>query len=126
MAIALERAGPDERLMEPRVVSSLLVGALLRRADSQGGFGAVLAKGDPTAGAVLVILLERGTGPRCFERLLQPDGRYGWEESRQQPTDAEDLRDFLARRRKFDPDLWVVELDIASAERFAAEMKSLG
>jgi hypothetical protein len=112
--------------MEPRVVSSLLVGALLRLAESQGGFGAILAKGDPTAGSVLVILLERGAGPRCYERLLHPDGSYGWEESRQQPADEQALRDFLARRRQFDPDLWIVELDIASAERFAAEMKSVG
>jgi len=112
--------------MEPRVVSSLLVGALLRRAESQGGFGAILAKGDPTAGSVLVILLERGAGPRCYERLLQPDGSYAWEESRQQPADEQELRDFLARRRRFDRDLWIVELDIASAERFAAEMKSVG
>jgi hypothetical protein len=112
--------------VQPRVVSSVLVGALLRRAESEGGFGMVMAKGDPTAGSVLVILLERGANPRCYERLLQPDGRYAWEESRQQPVDAQALRDFLARRRHYDPDLWIVELDIASAERFAAEMNSFG
>ena len=112
--------------MKPRVASSILVGALLRSTESQGGFGAVIAKGDPTAGAVLVILLERGGGPRCYERFLQPDGDYAWEESRRQPAEGADLGDFLARRRAVDPDLWIVELDIASAERFAAEMKSLG
>ena len=35
-------------------------GALLRRAEAEGGFGAVLAKGDPTAGAIAVILAEKG------------------------------------------------------------------
>ena len=112
--------------MEPRVTSALLVGALIRLTEADGGFGTVLAKGDPTSGAVLVILVERGTGARCYERLLQPDGRYSWEEARRQPADAQALSDFLARRRGVDPDLWIVELDIASAERFAAEMKSLG
>ena len=112
--------------MEPRVASSLLVGALIRLTEADGGFGTVLAKGDPTAGAVLVILVERGAGARCYERLLQPDGHYTWEEARQQPADAQALSDFLARRRRVDPDLWIIELDIASAERFAAEMKSLG
>ena len=111
--------------MEPRVASSVLVGALIRRTESQGGFGAVLAKGDPNSGAILVVLVERGAGARCYERLLQPDGRYGWEESPRQP-DAGELNAFLDRRRGFDPDLWILELDIASAERFAAEMKSLG
>jgi hypothetical protein len=36
------------------------------------------------------------------------------------------LQDLIARRRRFDPDLWLIELDIASAERFAAEMNSIG
>jgi hypothetical protein len=112
--------------MQPRLASSVLVGALLRLAESEGGFGMVIAKGDPTAGSILVILLERGAQPRCYERLLHPDGNYAWEETRQQPPDAEALREFLARRRQYDPDLWIIELDIASAERFAAEMNSFG
>ena len=38
----------------------------------------------------------------------------------------EEFKTFLERRRKFDPDLWILELDIASAERFAAEMNAVG
>ncbi len=67
--------------MEPRIAASVLAGGLIRKAESEGGFGAVLAKGDPTAGSILVILLEKGVNPRLFERLLQPDGRYAWHES---------------------------------------------
>jgi hypothetical protein len=108
--------------MQPRLASSILVGALLRRAEAEGGFGMVLAKGDPTAGAIAVILAERGANPRFFERLLQPDGRYAWQESAQRG----DLPALIERRRRFDPDLWLIELDVASTERFAAEMNSLG
>ena len=113
-------------MMQPRLASSVLVGALLRRAEGEGGFGAVLAKGDPTAGAVAVILIEKGGNPRFFERLLQPDGRYAWQESRQVIENEREFKAFLERRRNFDPDLWILELDIASAERFAAEMNSVG
>ena len=38
----------------------------------------------------------------------------------------EQFQRFLERRRKYDPDLWILELDIASAERFAAEMNAVG
>ena len=31
----------------------------------------------------------------------------------------------IIRQRQFDPDLWVIELDIADAERFAAEILSM-
>ena len=112
--------------MEPRLASSLLVTALLRRAEAEGGFGTVIAKGDATAGAIAVILTERGANPRLLERMLQPDGRYGWHESSRGTGDGEDLGPILDRRRRFDPDLWIVELDIVSPERFAAEMNSVG
>ena len=36
--------------MAPRLASSVLVSALVRRAQDEGGFAAVLAKGDPTVG----------------------------------------------------------------------------
>ncbi len=101
-----------------------MVGALLRLADSQGGFGTVIARGDERAGSILVLLVERGRPALSLERVLQPSGRYTWGESLLDGTEAE-LDALLARRRRFDPDLWVVELDIASAERFAAEMKQL-
>ncbi len=113
--------------MTPRLATSVLVGALLRRAEQQGGFGAVLAKGDATAGSILVILLEKGGNPRILERVLQGDDLYSWAT----PTtrlqgEAAEVPDFIARRRRFDPDLWVLELDIPSAERFADEMNAIG
>ena len=113
--------------MQARIASSVLVSALIRLAESAGGFGSVLAKGDPSAGAVAVLLVERGENPRLFERLLRPDGTYGWLESTQPSLGKPgELTALIERRRRFDPDLWLIELDIASTERFAAEMNLIG
>ena len=91
-------------------------------AEGEGGFGAVLAKGDAEAGSVLVMLTERGANSTLYERVLQPGGAYAWA----QVVDNEDeVPQFVARRRRYDPDLWVLELDIPSRERFAAEMNAL-
>ena len=109
-----------------RLTSTVLATALLRRAEQQGGFGTVLAKGDPTAGAIAVILAEKGRKACFLERLLQADGSYSWQASRQEVENEQDFKSFLERRRKSDPDLWILELDIASAERFAAEMNAAG
>ena len=109
-----------------RLASSVLVAALLRRAQDEGGNGAVLAKGDATAGSVTVILAEKGRKACFVERLLRPDGTYAWEQSRQRVENEEEFKEFLERRRKYDPDIWILELDIASAERFAAEMNAVG
>ena len=106
----------------PRLTSQVLVSSLIRRAEAAGGFGAVLARGDATAGAVLLILAERGTRNRLLERLLQPDGHYAWQDSGPSAADESEFAAWLARRRRTDPDLWLVELDVADAEGFAAAM----
>lgn len=112
--------------MSARLASSVLISALLRRAQDEGGFGAVLAKGDPTAGAIAIILAEKGVRIGLLERLLQSDGSYAWRRSGPASGDEEDFRAFLERRRKYDRDLWIVELDVASADRFGAEMNAAG
>ena len=112
-------------MSEPRLASSVLVSALVRRAESLGGFAAVLAKGDATAGSIVLILSERGRKAGILERVLQAGGHYLWQDIASQVTDNEqEISDLVQRRRRFDPDLWVVELDIPSPERFAAEMNS--
>ena len=108
--------------MSARLSASVVVSALIRKAEAEGGFGAVLAKGDAEAGSILVLLTERSANSRLYERVLRPDGAYSWT---QVIENAEEVPQFVARRRRYDPDLWVLELDIASQERFAAEMNAL-
>ena len=108
--------------MRARLASGLIVNALIRRVNAEGGSAMVLAKGEAEAGAILVLTLERGANPGFFERGIGPDGKPAL--VRSGPSVFEDsgaVSDYWQRRRSRDPDLWVVELDIASAERFAAE-----
>lgn len=72
----------------------------------------MLARGDATAGAILLILVERGVTRRVVERGLNPDGSHGWLVAGPAAIeDADTLSEYIARRRRNDPDLWVVELD---------------
>lgn len=99
-------------MSEARPAAGLLVSALLRRVAAAGGSGAVLARGDPTAGAILLVIAERGVTQRLLDRALSPDGSYAWVASGPGTLDdSAALSDYLARRRRNDPDLWVVELD---------------
>lgn len=111
--------------MTARLATSVHATALMRRAESQGGFAAVIAKGDSTAGAILVILTERGRNPRFLERILQANGAYSWQYVGGLTVEnSSEAQKFLDRRRKNDPDLWLIELDVPSTERFAAEMNA--
>ncbi len=108
--------------MTPRVASGVLASALVRRVNGEGGHAVVLAKGDATSGSILLVCAERGRFLSLRERLLGIDGRYGWQDvTPQKLEETADFKEYLARRRARDPDLWVIELDIPNAERFAAE-----
>lgn len=112
--------------MSPRVAAGLLVSALVRAVERAEGHAMVLAKGDVTAGAILLVTADRGRSTGIYERTLAADGRYAW--TRAGPAAVDDpaaLAEWTARRRRADPDLWVVELDhpdpIPLAEAMTAE-----
>jgi hypothetical protein len=105
--------------MTPRLTSAMLVSAFIRRVSNEGGNAVVLAKGDATAGAILLICMEKGIVQSVRERVLDSVGTYAW--TPVGPADPNALADYLDRRRIRDTDLWLIELDIANAERFAAE-----
>jgi hypothetical protein len=110
-----------------RLASGVMVSALIRATEQAGGSAMVLAKGDATAGGILLLTIERGANPRFFERGLGPDGQAALIASGPSEISGDaEATDYWRRRRTRDSDLWVIELDIASAERFAAETMGLG
>ena len=110
-----------------RLTSAVLVSALVRRVNQEGGSAMVLARGDETAGAILLLTYERGTNPRFLERGIGPDGSPALLPSGPaEVADEGEVAAYWRRRRSRDSDLWVIELDIAGAERFAAETIGTG
>lgn len=110
--------------MSARTTSQILVSALIRAVEAAGGSGMVLARGDATAGAILLAIAERGETRRLLERALDPmTSAYRWIECGPKAIDEPGaLGDYIDRRRRSDPDIWVVELDSADAEAIAADM----
>lgn len=108
--------------MAPRLPSKLLVSALMRRVEQAGGFATVLARGEEWGGVILIQAFEKGQFTGLFERMFDLDGVPRLTPCGPPPSSPPDaLASYLDRRRATDSDLWIIELDIAEAERFAAE-----
>ena len=92
---------------------------LIRAVQAAGGFAAVLNKGEREAGTILVVLAEKGGNARLFERVPDAQGGRIWTATRAQDTENPfEFGEYLDRRGARDPDLWIIELDIADGERF--------
>ncbi len=109
-----------------RLKSRFLVDLLLRRAEAAGGFAAILAHGDDASGIILVQCSDRGVPGVLLERRFGADGHYIWEAvGPTDPNDGESRKNYQDRRRNADPDLWIIELDIANAPQLVAEWAAL-
>lgn len=105
--------------MDARLPAHLEVSSLIRSVNGAGGFATVLSKGDREAGTILVVIVQNGANARVYERMPTLDGTRQWHCSfREVPGKRQEFSDYLHRRGDQDPDLWIVELDIAEGERF--------
>jgi hypothetical protein len=86
-----------------------------------------MRKGDEERGSLLLFVSSRGVHVAALERVANLDGSYRWQRvGPAESASSAEIEDFLARRARFDEDLWAVELDIADAERFIAETTLTG
>lgn len=99
-----------------RVTADLWVSALLRRVFSAGGFAAVAKRGAMEAGAVFVLARGRlgetalfGPAPQTSYDSAKPDERHFTLIGEGEEPDALEAR--LEREKRFDPDIWVVEIE---------------
>ncbi len=96
--------------MIPRLTADFWVRAYLARLEQAGIPAFVTAKGDATAGAVLVKVASLDGQACAYQRSfdLTSDSRV-WvvlNDGDEKTVDAA-----IARQRGFDPDLWVIELE---------------
>jgi hypothetical protein len=113
--------------MAERLPAHIEASGFLRGAEQAGGYGTIVRKGDPDRGALILVVASRGRHFGCLERTLSSDGSYRWKLVGPGPGDGtETIADWSQKRVNFDSDLWLIELDIPSPERFIAETTSQG
>ena len=112
-----------------RLKSSIWVSAYVRRCDIEGAFAAVRRRGAEEAGAIFIKLNRLdGTGT-----LYGPAPQAMFEESRpadrlftalaggNAPAPDADLEARLVKELKFDPDVWIVEVEDRRGRHFLDE-----
>lgn len=105
-----------------RLPTALWVSGLMRRVEAAGGFATILHKGEENQGAVLIVTREKDGSEQVFSRVLGPDGRRSWAVmARTEDAALDKVTQYIVAQRRYDPDLWVIELDIAQAQQLIAD-----
>jgi hypothetical protein len=109
--------------MEARVKTGIWVGAFVRRVGLDGTPILVARRGDADAGLVL-IKVNRLEEPGCvvYSPSRDLDGNRIWRMATgPAPVPEADADTYIARQTKFDPDLWVLEIEDRAGRHFLDE-----
>ncbi len=105
-------------MSEPRLKSEIRVAALLRRASSAGAFATIVRRGDKDAGAIAVKVYESAGRARLYVEARDENGAAVWraplgDEASEAAADA-----YLEKERRFDADLWIIEIEDREGRTF--------
>lgn len=116
-------------MIEPRLAASVRIEALKRLTAAAGGFATIITRGDPVSGSILIARNVRGQDEAMFESFTgldeKPDWQAVWTDDSATVAAKGSMAEYIGRRRARDPDLWIIELDIASRAQFDAIIAAL-
>ena len=113
--------------MNGRLPAKLEVDALVRAVQGEGGFASILHQGDPDSGTISLLVTQRGEPHAMLDRRMAADFTYRWREAASPAAEPGfNWRAWIENQSRIDPDCWLIELDVADAQRFIAETTASG
>ncbi|PHR94335.1 MAG: hypothetical protein COA69_01700 [Robiginitomaculum sp.] len=99
--------------------TSIWASALLRRAEVGGAYAMLLQKGDGDAGAVLVKVCTLDGQAVLYRPIRNMRGDRVW--LPKGPLPESEIDGLITKRKKTDPDVWVVEIEDREGRHFLTE-----
>ena len=107
--------------MIPRLKAGIFVRALIRRAEVAGAAAFVVRKGAEEAGAIL-LRISRLDGHSCvLSQARRGEGELVWVKPLGDAADEDAVAKYFTRQTRFDPDLWIVEIEDREGRAFVDE-----
>jgi hypothetical protein len=106
--------------MTARLKSAIYVQALIRRCEAQGAAAYLLRRGAEEAGAVF-IKLNRLDGTLTVLSPARRGEERVWTRPVGETADEQRCADYFAKQIRFDPDIWIVEIEDREGRTFVDE-----
>ena len=107
--------------MTPRLKAGIFVRAVIRRAEVAGAQAYVVRKGSEEAGAIFLKVSRLDGTCTVLNQARDGEGELVWARPLGEATDDAKAAAYLERQIKFDPDLWIVEIEDREGRAFVDE-----
>lgn len=107
--------------VSPRLKAGIFVRALIRRAEVAGAQGYVLHKGSEEAGAVYIKINTLDGMCLVLSQARAGAGELVWLRPLGEACDEDRARSYFDKQMRYDPDLWVVEIEDKQGRTFVDE-----
>jgi hypothetical protein len=107
--------------MTPRLKSGIFVRALVRRAEVAGAQAYVVRKGSEEAGAIFLKVSRLDGSCTVLNQARDGEGELVWARPLGETCDEARASAYFERQIKFDPDLWILEIEDRDGRAFVDE-----
>lgn len=107
--------------MTPRLKAGLFVRALIRRVEVAGASAYVARKGSEEAGAIFIQISRLDGTCTVLNQARSGEGELVWARPLGETADDAKAAQYFERQIKFDPDLWIVEIEDRDGRAFVDE-----
>ena len=105
----------------PRLKAGIFVRALMRRADVAGASAFIVRKGAEEAGAVVLAVSRLDGTCLVLNQARDGKGQLVWARPLGDWGEEAKARTWLDKQVKFDPDIWIVEIEDRKGRAFVDE-----
>ncbi|MGH6877797.1 MAG: DUF1491 family protein [Rhizomicrobium sp.] len=107
--------------MIPRLKAGIYVKALIRRAEVAGASVYVVHRGSEEAGALLLKLAQPDRNCTVLSQARRGEGELVWIKPLGDVCDEAAAAKYFEKQLRFDPDLWIVEIEDRDGRAFVDE-----
>ena len=107
--------------MIPRLKAGIYVKALIRRAEIAGASAYVVRRGAEEAGALFLKLARLDGTCTVLNQARRGEGELVWMKPLGETSDDAAATQYFEKQMRFDPDLWIVEIEDREGRAFVDE-----
>lgn len=108
-------------MTEPRLKAGIFVRALIRRAEVAGAQAYVVRKGVEESGAIFLKISKLDGTTTVLSQARRGDGELVWVKPLGEAVDEAKAAAWFEKQIKFDPDLWILEIEDREGRAFVDE-----